>query len=247
MRIIISPAKQMIVDTDTFIADGLPAYIEKTRIIKDLLKSKSYDELKKLWKCNDKIAKLNFERLENMNLEKGLTPAVYAYDGIQYKYMAPDVFTDSQIEYIKSKLIILSGFYGMVRAFDGVVPYRLEMQASLKGEGFNSLYEFWGDTIAKDIEKETDTIINLASKEYSDVVSKHIGDNTRFITIVFGELIDGKIKEKGTLCKMARGEMVRFMAENNVESIENIKLFDRLGFKYDQSVSDDRNFVFVKR
>ena len=206
----------------------------------------SYEELKKLWKCNDKIAALNFERLKNMDSKNALTPAILSYDGIQYKYIAPNVFTYDQLNYINEHLIILSGLYGMLRPFDGVIPYRLEMQAKLSGENFKSLYDFWGSSVADILSKETDTIINLASKEYSKVVSDNIGNNINFITCSFAQIINGKPVEKGTLCKMARGEMVRYMAENNIKDYKNIKNFNRMNFSYSDALSNESTFVFIK-
>ncbi|MBQ7006883.1 MAG: YaaA family protein, partial [Oscillospiraceae bacterium] len=131
MRIIISPAKKMNVDTDSLPCSGLPQFVDRTQLLLDTLKGMSYAELKKLWKCNDSIAELNFERINTAHLHKRLTPAVLSYEGIQYQYMAPGVFTYDEIDYITQHLRILSGFYGILRPFDGVVPYRLEMQAKL--------------------------------------------------------------------------------------------------------------------
>ena len=89
MRIIISPAKKMNVDTDTFACQGLPVFIEKAEILKEYIKSLSYEEVKKLWGCNDKLAKLNYQRFQEMDLKKGLTPALISYEGIQYQYILP--------------------------------------------------------------------------------------------------------------------------------------------------------------
>ena len=115
LKIIISPAKKMITDPDSLPCYGMPAFMNKTEYLKDLLKSKSYSELKKLWACNDSIAEQNVDRLENMNLYRNITPAILAYDGIAFKYMAPAVFDVKQFEYIQNHLFILSGFYGVVR------------------------------------------------------------------------------------------------------------------------------------
>ena len=133
MRIIISPAKKMKVDTDSFPYRDLPVFLSNTEEICGELQSMSYEELKKLWKCNDQIAQLNVRRLQDMDLYNRLTPAVLAYEGIQYQYMAPGVFTDQEYAYIQEHLRILSGFYGILRPFDGVTPYRLEMQRSNRG------------------------------------------------------------------------------------------------------------------
>ena len=89
MRFIISPAKKMNVDGDTMEAVGRPVFLERAEVLKGWLQGQSKEELQRLWGCNEKIAELNYERLRGMDLEKGVTPAVLAYEGIQYQYMAP--------------------------------------------------------------------------------------------------------------------------------------------------------------
>ena len=246
MRIIISPAKKMKVDTDSFPYRDLPVFLSNTEEICGELQSMSYEELKKLWKCNDQIAQLNVRRLREMDLHSCLTPAVLAYEGIQYQYMAPGVFTDQEFGYIQEHLRILSGFYGILRPFDGVTPYRLEMQAKLKIGACKDLYAYWGDRLVQTLCAECNCILNLASREYSICVSKYLPDTARFITCVFGEENDGKVIEKGTMCKMARGEMVRFMAQYQIENPDQIKSFDRLNYRFDESRSDDSTYIFFR-
>ena len=245
MRIIISPAKKMKVDTDSFPYRDLPVFLSNTEEICGELQSMSYEELKKLWKCNDQIAQLNVRRLQDMDLYNRLTPAVLAYEGIQYQYMAPGVFTDQEFGYIQEHLRILSGFYGILRPFDGVTPYRLEMQAKLKIGACKDLYAYWGDRLVQTLCAECNCILNLASREYSICVSKYLPDTARFITCVFGEENDGKVIEKGTMCKMAREEMVRFMAQYQIENPDQIKSFDRLNYRFDESRSDDSTYIFL--
>lgn len=247
MRIIISPAKKMRIDDYDLEPRSIPEFIDSTEVILDYLKNQNYDKLKSIWKCSDKIARLNYERILDMDLSKGLTPAIFAFDGIQYQYMSPNVLDIGAFEYLESHLRILSGFYGILRPFDGVVPYRLEMQSKLSGEKLNSLYDYWGDKIAKKIFSESNTIINLASKEYSKCISKFLTTDIRLITCIFGEVIDGKVIEKGTLAKMARGEMVRYMAENKVDNVEKLKNFKGLSYEYNDQLSNSNSFVFIKK
>ena len=245
MRIIISPAKKMKVDTDSLPFQDQPGFLPKTEQLCKILKAMSDSELKKLWKCNDQIAELNIQRLQNMDLHNRLTPAVLAYEGIQYQYMAPGVFTEQAFDYVQEHLRILSGFYGILKPFDGVTPYRLEMQAKLRVGECRDLYAYWGDCLARVLFNETDCIVSLASKEYSVCISKYLPENVRFITCVFGEEKNGKVIEKGTLCKMARGEMVRFMAENQISAPEQIKSFNRLNYSFDPARSNENLFVFT--
>ncbi len=246
MRIIIAPAKKMVVDTDSFAVDGLPVFLEQTERLKAALQRMSPSELQALWKCNDAIAKLNTERLSAMDLRRRLTPAIVSYEGIQYQYMAPGVMETAQMDYLREHLLILSGFYGLLRPFDGVTPYRLEMQAKLSVGDCRDLYEFWGDTLARQLASETDFVLNLASKEYSRAVEPHLPKSVRFLTCTFGEHKDGKVIEKGTMCKMARGQMVRWLAENNVTSWADIRAFDQLGYRFQPELSSENHDVFLK-
>lgn len=247
MRIIVSPAKKMNRDVDSLPWQALPEFLEQTEQLYRTLRGMSYDELKKLWKCNDQLAQLNVERLARMELRQNLTPAILSYEGIQYRYMAPGVFSEEELAYVQEHLRILSGFYGLLRPFDGVTPYRLEMQAKLPVAGARDLYGFWGDGLARALFAQTDCIVNLASKEYSVCISRYLPDSVRFLNCVFGEEKDGKVVEKATLCKMARGEMVRYMAEHNIRDPEKIRSFDRLGFGFCPERSDDQTYTFLRK
>ena len=246
MRIIIAPAKKMNMDLDSFSPNALPQFLDRTERLMSTLQAMSLQELQALWKCNDAIARLNVERLRDMDLRRRLTPAVLAYEGIQYRYMAPGVFETDQFTYIRKHLRILSGFYGLLRPFDGVTPYRLEMQARLSVDGYRDLYDFWGAKLADQLAAETDLVLNLASKEYSSAVEPRLPSAVRFLTCTFGELKGGKVMEKGTMCKMARGQMVRWLAENNVTDSEDIKNFADLDYCFFSAHSTENNYVFIK-
>lgn len=247
MRIIISPAKKMKTDMDFMDYRQVPQFISESEALLALLQKLSYEETKSLWKCNDAIATLNVERIQNMDVTRNLTPAIFSYEGLQYQYMAPGVFQTEELEYVQQHLRILSGFYGIVRPFDGVVPYRLEMQARLSGPGFESLYEFWNRKLADQLFSESDCILNLASKEYSKCIYPYIDGNVRMVSCVFGQEVGGKVVEKGTLVKMARGEMVRFMAERHINCVEDIKSFDGLNFSFVDELSDESSYVFIQK
>ena len=129
---------------------------------------------------------------------------------------------------------------------DGVTPYRLEMQAKAKVAGTKDLYEYWGDKLYREVLDDSHIIINLASKEYSRCIEKYLLPEDIYITCVFGEISGGKIVQKGVYAKMARGEMVRFMAEKQIKDPDEVKKFDRLGYKFRADLSDERTFVFLK-
>ncbi len=305
LKIIISPAKKMRILEDYSCQLSAPVFQEKAGQLHTALRNLSFEELKKLWNCSEKLAVQNYERLHAWVPGRHLTPALLAYEGIQYQYMAPHIFSESQWTYAEEHLRILSGFYGILRPTDGVIPYRLEMQAKLapvrKAFGsVNSLYEYWGDSIYRHLAAETpadidalqstgpaaktpadadalqsagpaaktpadadalqsagpaakppadaDTlqIVNLASDEYSKSVLPFIAPSVTWVSCIFGELADGRVKVKGTLAKMARGEMVRWMAENQIQDVRGLRDFRQLNYRFHEELSSDRAYVFLK-
>ena len=246
MKIIISPAKKMTEETDILAPQGLPVFMDHTEEIMRWMQALSYEEAKKLWGCNDSIARQNYERFQQMDLYQRLTPAILSYEGIAYQYMAPSVFANGEFSYVQEHLRILSAFYGVVKPMDGVTPYRLEMQAKARIAGTKDLYAYWGDRIYREVLDDSHVIVNLASKEYSKCVEKYLTDEERYITCVFGEISGEKIVQKGVYAKMARGEMVRYMAEHNVQQPEEMKGFDRLGYAFREDLSGEREYVFIK-
>ena len=246
MKIILSPAKKMITDTDSIAPVGMPDFLDKTAEILSWMKSLKKDELKAIWKCNDKIARQNFDRLENMDLYHMLTPAILSYEGIAFQYMAPTVFEDGQFEYIQKHLRILSAFYGSLKPLDGVKPYRLEMQAKVTIGNTRNLYDYWGDLLYQSVIDDSRIIINLASKDYSKCIEKYLSPKDTYITITFCELSGEKLVTKGTYAKMARGEMVRFMAERGIENPADIQEFNRLGYRFREDLSSEKEYIFER-
>ncbi len=246
MKIMISPAKKMRTNPEAEVLT-MPVFMENAEELKRWMQNLTYEEAKKLWKCNDKIAEQNYERFQNMDLTSNLTPAILSYEGIAYQYMAPSVFEYGEFDYVQENLRILSAFYGVVKPLDGVTPYRLEMQAKAGVNGRKDLYEYWGDRIYREIVDESHVIINLASKEYSKCVERYLQPEDTYITCVFGELAGEKVVQKGIYAKMARGEMVRFMAEKQVEKPQGIKEFDRLGYCFCEERSDEKEYIFLRK
>lgn len=244
MKIIISPAKKM-TDKTVLPWEELPAFIDRSEVLLACLRELSFDECKTLWGCSQKLAETNFERLQTMDLRGDLAPALLSYVGIQYQYMGAAVLDDGSYDYLQEHLRILSGFYGVLRPFDGVTPYRLEMQAKLAVDGAANLYEFWGSSLYDAVMDGDRTVVDLASVEYSECVSAYLREDDRLLKVVFGELSNGKVVQKGTLAKMARGEMVRFMAAHHVEDVEALKEFAELGYRFAPQLSSENEYVFL--
>lgn len=246
LAIIISPAKRMFHEPDIIPPRAFPSMAERTEEILASLKALSEDELRRVLAVRDvsPYAEM-YRRMEKSDLySAAASPAVLAFDGIQYKYMAPGVFTDTEAEYIHRRLFIISGFYGALGAYDGIIPYRLEMQAKLAVGGARDLYEYWGDSICRRVTYGRDTIIDLASAEYSRAVVPH-ATGVRVVRCVFAERDGARLVQKGVYVKMARGAMVRYMAERGVQRPEELREFNGLGYSFEPLLSGKDKYVFV--
>lgn len=244
MKIIISPAKKMNIDSDTLPATALPQFVAEATHLAERLRGMDAAKLKALWRTSDKLTAENIARLQVLYPERAQTPAVIAYEGLQYQHLSAEVLSRDALAYLDAHLRILSGFYGVLRPFDAVMPYRLEMQAKLQIDGAPDLYAFWGSRLYEALEAD-DCILNLASEEYAKAIRPYVAPGVRFVTVRFGEYVNGRFKQKGTFAKMARGEMVRFMAEAGVTTPETLCSFKALGLVYDDALSDAQTLTFV--
>lgn len=236
MQIIISPAKQMKPVDDDNIQMTTPILETKSKDLLEHILSLDYETFKDYMKCSDKIATEAFDMYQSFK-NSYASLAILTYSGIQYQYMKPGIFTDEENEYIQNHLWILSGLYGALRPHDGIKPYRLEMQTKCPF----SLYDYWKDEIAKVLPDEV--ILNLASEEYAKCIRKY----RKLIDVRFCVKENGKLKEKGVYAKMARGCMVRFLAENQINSVEEIKQFNELNYEFSKENSKDSLLVFVQK
>ena len=244
---IVSPAKKMNVVDGPPSADALPQFIARAEELKRVVQSLTYEEAKALWKCSDRLAQLNYERFACMDLRGEVSAAVAAYEGIQYQHMAPQVMSEEELTWMAEHLRIISGFYGVLRPLDGVVPYRLEMQARLAVGSAHNLYEYWGDTLARALAREADAVVNLASVEYAKAVLPWAeAAGLRVLTCVFGEVRGGRFVQRATEAKAARGTFVRWCAERNARELDELQGFGERGYLLDEARSDSKRLVFVR-
>lgn len=248
MQIIIAPARKMTTDTDSLSVGQLPRFLPFTRQILQAMQQLTYQQARKLWwNCSEHIARPNYQWLFELELTKQLTPALLAFTGLQYQYMGTGVFTDDQLAYLNSHLRIVSGFYGLLRPNDGVVQYRLGMGDRLQVGTAKNLYQFWGDRLARQLATESQLVLNLASNEYAKTITAYRQPGQRIVTCRFGRLRDGHFRQVTTRAKMARGRMVRYLAEHAATSLETVKNFCELGFAYDKQRSTNDQLVFVEQ
>lgn len=256
LQVIVSPAKQMRIERDAFEPRGIPPFPQKTerlyRALRDLERTAGAAGLKELWRVNDKLLEQNIERLHDFEpvpseaaLDDALaarrtSAAVFSYVGIQFQSLAPEVLDLDALDWLQEHLWILSGFYGCARPFDAVQPYRLEMGAKLAVDGARDLYAFWGDLLARAICADGPVcVVNLASAEYAKAVLPHLPADSHATTCIFGEeLRGGKPVQRATASKIARGSMVRWMAERGVKDACELTRFD-VGYAYCPELSHE--------
>jgi len=217
------------------------------------MKTVDVDEMMSLMKISENLAQLNYQRYQQMQFPLSkfkLLPSLLAFNGAVFQSMNVKSFSDDDWSYAQQKLRMLSGFYGLLRPMDGILPYRLEMGTKLEVGNNKNLYKFWdhkiNNLLKEDIDANGDNVlINLASNEYfKAVVAKDI--DARIITPTFKEYKDGKYKMIAIYAKMARGLMSAFIIKNKISNPEELKLFDIDNYTYNDQLSEGDNWVFTR-
>lgn len=252
MKIIISPAKSLdfktALPTSTFTESS---FLEQSKKINALLKKQSPKQLSELMSISDKLATLNYTRNQDWQLPftpENARPAVYAFSGDVYAGLDAYSIPMAKIDVLQDKLRILSGLYGLLKPLDLIQPYRLEMGTKFPVGRSKNLYEFWRKSLTEALNNEMsskDILVNLASKEYADAIDfKAIKAN--IVVPEFKEYKDGKLKIISFYAKKARGQMARYIIENNCETIEDLKGFDVDKYRFDENLSEDNNLIFTR-
>lgn len=251
MKFVISPSKTQDF-SQAFPEDSLQSSVvfpEQSLDLVARMKHYSKDDLMSLMRVSEKIALLNVDRFSSFSSSytpENSLPAIFAYKGDVYDGFDIESLPSSSYALLQSKMRILSGLYGIMRPFDMMQAYRLEMGTSLKSkEGF-SLYEFWSTDIADFIaEEESELLVNLASEEYWKSVDQS-RISAKIISIVFKEKKDDAYKVIGIHAKKARGMMARFIIDTEAETLDDLKKFTAAGYSYSADLSDESSLVFIR-
>lgn len=253
MKILISPSKTL--NFDDYNTYGKPTdcrLLSHTSELHKILTKYSINEIKNLMNVSDKIAELNFNRFktwENPSESSISKQAIYAFKGDVYSGLDVDTIKEDKFEYMQNNLRIISGFYGLLRPFDKILPYRLEMGTKLKNSKGKNLYEFWGEKItgllSEDILNKDDHVINLASNEYFKSIKVN-SIESKVITPTFKEFKNGSYKTIAIYAKKARGLMSRYIIDNELENYKKLKNFNVDGYFFDSNLSNDLNYVFTR-
>lgn len=249
MLLLLSPAKSQNFDTPAPITGTQPLLKKEITLLAQELKHYSTGQLAELMNLSDKLAVLNHQRYQQFSdhfNEDNAKPCAFAFQGDAYKGLDIDTLNREQWQFLQQHLIILSGLYGLLRPLDLIQPYRLEMKTALRNNQGKDLYQFWGDTLAKQINHiETDIIVNLASNEYFKAVSTPTL-KADVITCQFKERKNGDYKMIGIYAKRARGLMTRFIAQKQLTNIDDIKNFDLENYAFNNKLSSEKTWVFTR-
>jgi len=254
MIAILSPAKSLDFEKKFDLRSTKTRFNVETNQLIDVLKTKSDEEVQELMSISDKLAQLNVERYDNFKKRtpKHAKQAVLAFQGDVYQGLEAEKFSHEEHDYAQQHIRILSGLYGLLRPLDLIQPYRLEMGTKLETDKGNNLYEFWGDKITdqlrKDIKSQGDKIlINLASNEYfKSVNKKELKKKFQIIDVEFKDFNNGKYKIVSFFAKKARGLMARYMVENQIEKVDDLKGFDLDGYSFDAEDSSESKLAFKR-
>lgn len=240
MKIIISPSK---LQSPTLLSEKssvLPTDRALTQQIKIRLMADSRLDLGKRLKIKGSLLDQAYSWLHDELLPTG--HAVATYTGIVFKEITPNLYDHQQCAYLERHLRILSAYYGVLSPFTLIEPYRLDMGA--KFENCN-LYNHWVKAVSEHFSGE-DLIVNLASREFSQLLDRKTLSVPILDVDFKEEQSDGTLKIITVHAKQARGLMVHYMVENLVEKPENLKCFNEMGYHFEQGLSGDLHYVFVK-
>ena len=253
MKIIISPAKSLDFKTELPTKNfSIPNFLSDSKKINELLKKKSQSELKSLMSISEKLAELNWNRNNTFktpfNIENA-RPSIFTFNGDVYSGLDAFSLSMDQLNQAQKSLRILSGLYGLLKPLDLIQPYRLEMGTKLNVEGSLNLYGFWKNKITNKLNdelNENEFFVNLASNEYSSAIDRKLLKTT-MISPSFKDMKNGKLKIISFYAKKARGMMVRYILDNEIINLEDLRGFDYGGYSYSSEESEKmKELVFIR-
>lgn len=254
MLALISPAKTL--DYETALPSSnftQPRLLDQSEQLIDVCRELSASQLASLMSVSEKIAQLNVARFQDWQTEFDLAnarQAIFAFKGDVYTGLDAYALSDPQLDFAQQHLRMLSGLYGLLRPLDLMMPYRLEMGTKLHNPRGSNLYEFWGkritDLIQQDLQQANSNILlNLASDEYYKAVKESALD-AQIVKPVFLDQKHGKYKVISFYAKKARGLMARFVIEQQIQQVEDLKTFNSEGYYFDAENSNAKELVFKR-
>ncbi len=253
MLIVLSPAKRLdFTDADPGLSATVPRFADDIADLSKTAKRQTQEDLRRLMGISADLAKLNqarFKAFDPENTALGVQ-AILAFAGDVYQGLDARQMERAQLEWSQDRLRILSGLYGLLRPLDRIQPYRLEMGVRLKTRRGESLYDFWDDRIAKQLNEDAQghvhpVLINLASQEYFGAVNAKALE-LPVITPHFREEKDGESRIVSFFAKKARGLMARWVIEQGIEDPQDLKTFEVAGYRFKAESSTERDWIFTR-
>jgi cytoplasmic iron level regulating protein YaaA (DUF328/UPF0246 family) len=251
---VISPAKKLDFETPAPVNTATEGrFNQQAAELVDLLRTCSVGDLQGLMSLSESLATLNVERFSEWQLpmKRALSKqALFAFQGDVYQGLDASGLTVRELQKAQGQVRILSGLYGLLRPMDLILPYRLEMGTRLSNPHGRNLYDWWGnslsETLASDLRKAgAKTLVNLASNEYFKVIKPRLLP-VPVITPEFRDLKNGQYKMISFYAKKARGMMVRYILEQDIQSVDDLKGFDLGGYRYNAERSTDERWQFLR-
>lgn len=252
MLILLSPAKKLDYDTPLSTRRHTqPLFIEEAGALIDILKEKSASEIAALMKLSDSLANLNVERYRAWTPEfshSNARQAILAFNGDVYEGLQATTLSDTQLQWAQKHVAILSGLYGILRPLDLMQPYCLEMGTRLANPRGANLYDWWGTLLSDYLNRraESAVVLNLASEEYFKAVDRDVLKG-RVVQCVFQDYKSGTWKIISFNAKRARGLMTRYIIDNTLTQPDDLKDFDRGGYRYAADQSSADRLVFRRK
>jgi len=249
MLLLLSPAKTLDFEPTNIKKNTQPQFLEESQMLIKTLKKYTSKQIQDLMGVSEKIADLNVTRYQDFSVPFTMSnakQAILAFKGDVYQGLSVEDFNEEDLNFAHKHIGILSGLYGILRPLDLMQAYRLEMGTKLKVQKDNNLYEFWKDSITKQINATgVKDVINLASKEYFKSVKVAALEGNLW-TVDFKEKKDGNYKIVAFYAKKARGMMCNYVVKNRLEKPEDMKTFDMEDYQFNEGLSSERHYVFTR-
>lgn len=253
MLIVLSPAKRLDFSPAPIqVEPTSPRFADDTASLAKTAKRLTKAELRRLMSISDDLAELNRKRFQAFDPapEAGEQPAVLTFAGDVYQGLDARSLDAASLQWAQDRIRILSGLYGLLRPLDRIQPYRLEMGVRLRTRRGGSLYDFWGDRISKQLNADAEghadpTLVNLASQEYFGAVDAR-ALKLALVNVQFREARDGESRIVSFFAKKARGSMARYAVDERIERAEDLKAFDRDGYRFDAGASTGTEWIFIR-
>lgn len=246
MLTILTPSKTMDfeVPAPDFAAMTTPLFADEAVLLRSALANYSVARIATLMNVSQLLA----EKTHNMFLDNSTKQAFWAYDGDVFKGVQAKTMTADDATFAQEHVVVPSGMYGLVRPYDMISPYRLEMKAKLVVSPAKNLYEFWSDKLGKHVDsRASGEVLMLSSYEYARTIIPFVSKTTRIVTPAFIDTKpNGKEEQVAIYNKMMRGVMARWVIDNKINSLSDIMAFQAHGYTYDAERSTNDKPVFYR-